>query len=122
MFEHIIANINVFYCLHAGTKQNFEVDVFEDYISQLQEILPVDKKNFLSKLKASDLLSDDLKTKLKSIPASTDRAECFLDDVILPTLPGDTTNLDKLLSVMEAYKDENLKKLAGEIRTKCYTV
>jgi len=122
MFEHIVANINAFYCLHIGTQQNFEVDVFEDYISQLQEILPVNKSIFLSKLKASGLLSDDLKTKLKSIPASTDRAECFLDDVILSTLPDDTTNLDKLLSVMEAYKDENLKKLAGEIRTKCYTI
>jgi len=121
-FKHILANIDAFCCLHAGTQQNFEVDVFEGYISQLQEILPVDKKIFLSKLKAFGLLSDDLKTKLKCIPASTDRAECFLDDVILPTLPDDTTNLDKLLSVMEASKDENMKKLAGEIRTKCYTV
>jgi len=81
----------------------------------------MNKAIFLSKLKACGLLSDDLKTKLKSKPTLTDKAECFLDDAILSTLPDDTANLDKLLTVMEAYNNDDVKKLASELYTKCYT-
>jgi len=83
----------------------------------------MDQPIFLAKLREFGLMCSDLKTKLRSMPKLTEKADYFLDDVILPTLQDNTANLDKLLNVMEAYKDdENLKKLAGEIRTKCYTV
>ena len=81
----------------------------------------MNKAIFLSKLKASGLLSDDFMTKLKSIPLVKNKAECLLYDVILPTLPNDTTNLDKLLSVMEEYNNDDVKKLASELHIKCYT-
>lgn len=80
----------------------------------------MEKATFLAKLRTSGLLTGELKTKLRSIPILADKTDYFLDVVVLPTLPDDTTNLDKLLSVMEAYND-NLKKLAKMLRTKCYT-
>jgi len=81
----------------------------------------MDKAIFLAKLREFGLLSRDFKTKLKELPTSADKTDEFLDVIIIPKLPDDTTNLDKLLGVMEAYSDDNVKELAGEIRTKCYT-
>jgi len=82
----------------------------------------MNKTIFLSKLRASDLLSDDLRAEIRLIPKLEDKAERFLDDVILPSLPDDITNLEKLLSLMVAYRDDKVKKLAEEIRAKCYSV
>ena len=107
--------------MYIGPQQKFREDVFEDFIPQLQETLPMNKAIFLSKLKQSGLLSDDFMAKLKSIPSVKDKAECLLYDVILPTLPDDTTSLDKLLGVMEAYYNDDVKKLASELCTRCYT-
>lgn len=95
--------------------------MLEDFIPQLLEILPMNKAIFLSKLKGSGLLSDDVKAKIKSVPTLVDKAECFLDEVILPYLPDDPSNLDKLLSVMENYTDSTLKNLAAEISKCLYT-
>jgi len=105
----------------AGSQQKFSEDILNQFIPQLLETLPMDKAIFLGKLRASGLLSGDLKADLKSMSTSEDKADYFLDVVIIPTLPDDTTNLDKLLDVMEAYNDDNVKQLSGEIRAKCYT-
>jgi len=73
---------------------------------------------FLAELYAKDLLSGDVKAKVKAMPTSTEAADYFLDNSIEKDLINDNNDsFMQLLSVMEEY-NESLKVLATEIRGK----
>ena len=81
----------------------------------------MDDVTFIAKLRASAILPTYLKVKIKSMPTSAEKANYFLDQVILPNVNDDHSNLDTLLSVMENFGYPLLNKLAVEIGRCLYT-
>ena len=80
----------------------------------------MDNVVFIAELFKNGLLPNDLKAKLKSLPTSAEKAADFLDDVIEPSVQGDSDGGDdnqfvSLLSIMKESEYDNLKKLADTI-------
>ena len=87
-------------------------DIIQRFYSDLVDVLPMNDAGFRAKLFSAGLLSGNLKSQIKSLPTSADKAECFLDDGI----NNDSTSFQKLVAVMERYSIENVKKLANHIK------
>ena len=66
---------------------------------------------FLSKLFAVGLLTDNSKAAIHSLPTSADKADCFPDRMIFPNIDNDNTNLCTFLAVMEKNDDGAVKML-----------
>ena len=99
----------------AETMVNIE-DILIEYSPQLLTALPMDDATFIASLRAARLLPGNLKAVIKSLPTSADKADHFLDHVILPNISNDYDNLLALLSVMENSDYPSLNKLAVAIK------
>jgi len=87
-------------------------DIIQQFYSDLVDVLPMNEAAFRAKLFTAGLLSGNLKSQIKALPTSADKAECFLDDGI----KGDSTSFQKLVAVMEKYSVDRVKKLANHIK------
>ena len=95
------------------------LDVYYEFNPKLINSLPVKDPIFSEKLLQNGMFSGDVKARVKSQPTDADAAEYFLDHVIQPPLDsGDTGPFEKLLTVMEQFNSQQLKKLASDIRQK----
>ena len=86
------------------------------------QTLPMDDAIFLEVLSMENLLSTDLKEKIKGTTTTANKVDLFLDEVIQPSVDtGQFEPFNKLLSVMsdEEYVNRDyLSKLAEQIREK----
>ena len=72
---------------------------------------------FIAKLYSCDLLPDDNKEHVQSLPTGANKAMYFLDHVIKPSVAtGADSSFDQLLNVMED-SEQGIKELAKLIRT-----
>ncbi|XP_065904547.1 basement membrane-specific heparan sulfate proteoglycan core protein-like isoform X10 [Dysidea avara] len=93
--------------------------IYYEFNPKLVNSLPVKDPIFCAKLLQKGMFSGNVKAKMKAQPTDADAAEYFLDHVIQPPLDsGDTGPFEKLLTVMEQFNSQPLKKLASVIRQK----
>ena len=101
-------------------------EVFKEFYSKLVETLPMNDALFIAKLYPCDLLPDDIKEYLQSLPTRANKAMYFLDHVIKPSVTtGIGSSFDELLNVMEDGMEDGMedsehqgvKELAKLIRT-----
>ena len=73
---------------------------------------------FIAKLHTAGLLPGDLKAMMQSpsLPTSAHKASYFIDKAILPDVADNSTNLNKLLTVMEKFNNDVVKNVAAEIQ------
>ena len=86
----------------------------KQFYPELVRALPMNDACFRSLLYRADLLPGNLKDEVQSKPTRADKAEHFLDQRI----NNNVANFTKLLAVLEESKDDNMIKLAKQIRTK----
>jgi len=91
-------------------------DVLIEFSSQLLKTLPMDDAIFIANLRSARLLPGNLKAVIKSLPTSADKADHFLDHVILPNISKNHDNFLALMNVMENSDYPSLNKLAEEIK------
>jgi len=103
---------NVF---NTGSSQNF-LNIIVKYSPQLLETLPMDDAIFIAKLRSAGLLPGNLKAELKSLKTSADKADYFLDCVILPNISVTQTNFHKFIKVMEECSYDAVSTLARDIK------
>ena len=90
--------------------------VFQDFYSDLVNILPMDDETFTAELFTKELLPGDLKQSVSAKETQTKKATYFLDHAISPSAMGDVGKSFKvLLRVMQASEYTSLKNLAGKI-------
>ena len=90
-----------------------------NHVEKLVKCLPMDDTCFITKLSAEELLPGDTESKIKAMRMSTlaDKASYFLDHVIKPALDiGDTSDFDKLLSIMQTCGYKHVQKLAVTVK------
>ena len=95
------------------------LSVYCKHVEKLVKCLPMDDTRFIIKLSAEELLPGDTESKIKAMHTSTqaEKASYFLGHVIKPALDiGDTSNFDKLLSVMQTSGYEHVQKLAVTVK------
>ena len=93
-------------------------EVFKEFYSKLVETLPMNDALFIAKLYSCDLLPDDNKEYVQSLPTRANKAMYFLDHVIKPSVTtGVGSSFDQLLNVMEDSEHQGVKELAKLIRT-----
>jgi len=91
--------------------------VYNEFNPKLVNSLPIKDPIFSSKLVQKGMFFGNVKAKVKAQPTDADATEYFLDHVIQPPLEnGDTGPFEKLLTVMEQFNSQQLKKLASTIR------
>ena len=96
-----------------------DLDVFQQFYSELVDKLPMDDVRFIAKLYSEGLLPGNLKSEVKSQKTSAEKAALFLDSVIEPSVTSDGgSNFDKLLNVMRDNEYQHVKELAKQIRCK----
>jgi len=95
--------------------ENIE-DVLIEFSPQLLTTLPMDDAIFIAKLMAARLLPGNLKAVIKSLPTLVDKADHFMDHVILPNISNNHDNFLALMNVMENSDYPSLNKLAEEIK------
>ena len=89
--------------------------IFQKFYPKLVKTLPMNDAIFMAELYARDLLPDDLKEHIESLPTSAKKSSHFLDHVIKPSVTsGDVSRFDELLNVME--DNQGVKELAKLIR------
>ena len=92
---------------------------YQNHLEKLVKCLPMDDTCFVTKLSAEELLPGDTESKIKAMHMSTlaDKASYFLDHVIKPALDiGDTSDFDKLLSIMQTCGYKHVQKLAVTVK------
>ena len=93
-------------------------EVFKEFYCKLVETLPMNDALFIAKLYSCDLLPDDIKEYVQSLPTRANKAMYFLDHVIKPSVTtGVGSSFDQLLNVMEDSEHQGVKELAKLIRT-----
>ena len=93
-------------------------EVFKEFYCKLVETLPMNDALFIAKLYSRDLLPDDNKEYVQSLPTRANKAMYFLDHVIKPSVTtGVGSSFDQLLNVMEDSEHQGVKELAKLIRT-----
>ena len=107
------------YNFYAAPKQKQNVkDVLKEFRQRLVKVLPMEDTYFITNLDTADLLPGNTKDKVQSasLPTRADKASHFLDNVILPDVDNNRSNLDKLLNVMEESDFGVLNGLGTEIQ------
>ena len=100
---------------HCG---NNDVDVFQQFSCQLVDTLPMDDVRFITKLYSEHLLPGNLKSRVKALKTSADKAALFLDSVIEPSVTSDGgSSFDKLLNIMMDSEYQHVKELSKRIRS-----
>ena len=93
------------------------LEVFQEYYPQLMRALPMDDDYFIAELYAKNLLPNNIKADIESLPNSAKRATRFLDDVIKPSVEkNDCTKFHTLLSLLKKNDNATIKALANKIR------
>ena len=93
-------------------------EVFKEFYFKLVKTLPMNDALFIAKLYSRDLLPDDVKEHVQSLPTRASKAMHFLDHVIKPSVTtGVGSSFDQLLNVMEDSDHQGVKELAKLIRT-----
>ena len=88
-------------------------EVFKEFYSKLVKTLPMNDALFIAKLYSRDLLPDDVKERVQSLPTRASKAMHFLDHVIKPSVTtGVGSSFDQLLNVMEDSDHQGVKELA----------
>ena len=93
-------------------------EVFMKFYVKLVKILPMDNMYFVMELYEHDLFPGDIIYKMKrNILTPREKARCFLDTVIQPTVRvGVGRGFNQLLDVMEDDEYPEAQRLAKEIR------
>jgi len=91
-------------------------NIIDKYIPQLLKTLPMDDVIFIAELRSAGLLPGDLKAEIKSLKTSADKADYFLDCVILPNISVTQTNFHKFIKVMEECSYDAVSSLARDIK------
>jgi len=92
------------------------LDIIMNFSPRLLETLPMDDAIFIAKLRSAGLLPGNLKAEIKSLKTSADKADYFLDCVILPSISIDQTTFHKFLKVMEESGYDTVSTLARHIK------
>ena len=93
------------------------LEVFQEYYPQLMRALPMDDDYFKAELYAKNLLPNNIKADIESLPNSAKRATRFLDDVIKPSVEkNDCTKFHTLLSLLKKNDNITIKALANKTR------
>ena len=85
--------------------------IIRKYFLDLVELLPLNDVKFRAKLYSAGLLPGNLWDEIQSKLTAAEKAEHFLHYGI----KNDTESFRKLLTIMEDYNDDHLKKLAEKI-------
>ena len=95
-------------------------EIFMDFYPKLIEMLPMNDCTFTAKLYSQKLLPGNLKEKVKSLPTSADKAEHFLDTMIMQPSAEiiNDDSFEKLLRIMEDSKFNSLNNLAQQINVR----
>ena len=92
--------------------------IFDHNVEKFVRCLPMDDTLFIAKLSAQHLLPGDTHAKVKAISSQSEKASYFLDHVIKPALDiDDTSDFEKLLSVMQDSGYNHVKNLSCKIRS-----
>ena len=90
--------------------------VFRQFYVKLVKSLPLQNAVFVAELFSANILSIDLKKRIKAEKTPEDKATCFLDDKIyLDISKGDFKSFDALLNIMKKKDFRNLHNLAEKI-------
>ena len=81
--------------------------IIRKYYADLVELLPMNDVKFRARLYSAGLFHGNLWDEVQSKPTAAEKAEHFLHYGI----KNDTDSFSKLLTVMENYDDNHLKKL-----------
>ena len=91
---------------------------YYNYVEKLVKCLPMNDASFITKLSQQRLLPGNTQNEISTLPTPVKKAIYFLDSVIKPALEiGDSSNFEKLLSVMENCDYDHVEKLSGEIKS-----
>ena len=93
------------------------MEVFQNHYNTLIRCLPMDDDLFLGQLLRHDLLPGDTDGKVKSLLTPIERATCFLNRVIKPSLNVNSMSFDKLLLVMSESDYPYVKELSCNIKS-----
>ena len=92
------------------------LEVFQDHYVELMRLLPMSDDIFLGKLYTNNLLPNNIKAVIESLPTSVERASKFLDNVIKPSVENNViTRFNVLLTVMMNSDDDPIMELAERI-------
>ena len=93
------------------------IKAYSNHLEDLVKGLPMDDTHFITKLSVQQLLPGDTENKIKSMGTPADKASHFLSVVIKPALDiNDTSDFEKLISVMQNCGFNRVKKLADTIK------
>ena len=90
---------------------------YDDYVEILVKCLPMEDAHFITMLSAQKLLLGDTENKIEKLSTQAEKASHFLSHVIKPALDIDeTSDFEKLLTIMQNCRYNYVKKLAGTIK------
>ena len=93
------------------------IRAYQNHLEKLVKCLPMDDTLFTTKLSAQQLLPGDTESRIKALSTQADKASYFLTHVIQPALGIDeTSDFDKLLSIMHTCGYNHVQKLAVTIK------
>ena len=93
--------------------------LFRQFYSNLVKTLPMNDAIFIAELYSRDLLPDNIKEHVESLPTTAQKASYFLDHVIKPSVTstsGVASSFDQLLDVMEDSDYQGVRELSKLIR------
>ena len=94
------------------------IRAYQNHLEKLVKCLPMDDTHFITKLSAQQLLPGDTESRIKALSTQADKASYFLTHVIQPALDIDeTSDFDKLLSIMHICGYNHVQKLAVIIKS-----
>ena len=92
--------------------------VYDSNVDKFVMCLPMDDTLFIAKLSAQNLLPGDTYAQVTALSSQAKKASYFLDHVIKPALYiDDTSDFEKLLSVMQDSGYSHVKNLSCKIRS-----
>ena len=86
--------------------------IINQFFPDLVELLPMNDALFRARLRSAGLFHGNLNKEIMSKPTAPEKAEHFLENGI----NNDTECFNKLLTIMNDYNNNHLKKLAEKIR------
>ena len=93
------------------------IRAYQNHLEKLVKCLPMDDTLFITKLSAQQLLPGDTESRIKALSTQVVKASYFLTHVIQPALDIDeTSDFDKLLSIMHTCDYNHVQKLAVTIK------
>ena len=111
----LVYSVSLSSILCLEVRQNAQ-EVLKSFGVRLVQTLPMQDAYFIAELNSAGLLPGNMKAKVLSLSTSACRADSFMDEVIIPDVENNTTNLYKLLAVMGKFNNDAVKNLAAEIQ------